>query len=552
MNYIARGLLVQFTLAVILFAAQTGDIMGEGIFDTVHNLSVSGAGDNYKASEETRVCIFCHTPHHASTVTPLWSHELGGNIYDLYQSTTMKAQPGQPTGASRLCLSCHDGTVALGKLHGAPEPIAGLETTLLGSPNLQTDLSDDHPISFSYTASLAIENGELHDPGTLPPEIKLEDGHLLQCTACHNPHKNPPYGKFQVMNNQNSALCKACHDKTGWSLSSHAIDPDTLEEGCLNCHMPHYAGGVEWLLKQLEEENCLPCHSAGGVGPDVETSFSKAYHHPIEAETGVHDPSEDPLIATYHVECTDCHNSHQVNSDEAVAPFVNGSLAGVSGVNISGSLVEEAAYEYEICFRCHADNSFVLTVAIPRQIEEVNERLRFDTVNPSYHPVAGIGKGSDVPSLRPEYTESSRIYCTDCHGSDDGTKAGGTGPDGPHGSIYPYLHIARYELDPLGYAESNYALCFRCHDPGVLFSDSSAFPRHQLHVTGMHNIPCSVCHDPHGVPQADGGTVDGNAHLINFALVYTGGGNSTSLEGNYTSSTRSCSVSCHQVNPRSY
>jgi predicted CXXCH cytochrome family protein len=548
MNYIAKGLLVQFTLTVILFAAHASDVMGESILDTVHNLSVSGGdGGDIKATSEGRVCIFCHTPHHASTVTPLWSHELGGNIYDLYQSTTMNAQPGQPTGASRLCLSCHDGTVALGKLYGVPEPIAGLETTLLPGPsNLQTDLSDDHPVSFSYTASLAIENGELHDPGTLPPEIKLEDGHLLQCTACHNPHKNP-YGKFQVMNNQNSALCKACHVKTGWSLSSHAISPITLEEGCLNCHMPHHAGGVEWLLKeQIEEENCLPCHSTGGDAPDVETSFNKAYHHPIEAEVGVHDPLEDPLTATYHVECTDCHNSHQVNSDEAVAPFVNGSLVGVSGVNISGSFVEEAAYEYEICFRCHADNSFVLTVAIPRQIEEVNERLRFDTVNPSYHPVAGIGKGLNVPSLRPEYTETSRIYCTDCHGSDDGTKAVGTGPDGPHGSIYPHLLMARYEQDtyPLSYSESNYALCFRCHDPGILLSPSSAFPKHNSHVIG-HKVSCSICHDPHGVPQADGGTIDGNAHLINFDRVFVGG-------GNYTSYGRSCSVSCHKQNPKSY
>jgi predicted CXXCH cytochrome family protein len=550
MNKTARVLLVLFALTAALLSAQPSHVGGESILDTKHNLSVGGSGD-IVATDEKRVCIFCHTPHHASPVTPLWSREVGGSVYDLYASTTLKAQPGQPTGASRLCLSCHDGTIALGMLYGASEPITfvgGVTTLPLSlASNLQTDLSDDHPISFSYTTSLASENGELRDPGTLPPEIKLEEGHLLQCTACHNPHKNP-YGKFQVMDNHSSALCKACHDKTGWSLSSHAISPITSEEGCLNCHMSHGAGGLAWLVKeQIEEENCLPCHSAEGAGPDVKTDFNKFYYHPLEAATGVHDPLEDPMTAAYHVECTDCHNPHRVNSSGAVAPLVNGRLAGVSGVNTSGGLVEEADYEYEICFRCHADNSFVFTAAIPRQIEEVNERLRFDMANPSYHSVAGIGKGLDVPSLRPEYTVTSIIYCTDCHGSDDGTKAGGRGLDGPHGSIYPHLLMSQYEQDdyPLHYTESNYALCFRCHDPGILLSPSSAFPPHNSHVIG-HKVSCSICHDPHGVPVADGGSTAGNAHLINFDTRFV------AIEGSYDSYDKSCTVSCHNQNPKSY
>jgi len=548
MNHMTRGLLLLFTLTWILFFCYEIDVMGDSIVDTKHNLSVSGTGERYRATSEERVCIFCHTPHHASPITPLWSHDVSGSVYDLYASTTMKAQPGQPTGASRLCLSCHDGTIALGMLYGTSEPIAGLETTLLPGPsNLQTDLSDDHPVSFSYDAALASENGELRDPATLPPAIKLEEGHLLQCTACHNPHKNP-YGKFQVMDNHGSALCIACHNKTGWSLSSHASSPVTSEEGCLICHMSHGAGGLIWLLKeQIEEENCLPCHSAEGDGPDVRSGFNKFYHHPVEATAGVHDPLENPLTATYHVECTDCHNSHRVNSNEASAPLVNGRLAGVGGVNISGDAVEEAGYEYEICLRCHADNSFVSTSAIPRFIEEVNKRLDFDLANPSYHPVAGIGKGLDVPSLRPEYTVTSMMYCTDCHGSDDGVKAGGAAPDGPHGSIYPHLLIAQYEQDqyPLFYSESNYALCFLCHDPGILLSQSSAFHSHRSHVVG-HKVACSICHDPHGVPVELGGTTSGNAHLINFDARFVGEG------GYYDSYEKSCSVSCHTTNPKSY
>jgi hypothetical protein len=187
----------------------------------------------------------------------------------------------------------------------------------------------------------------------------------------------------------------------------------------------------------------------------------------------------------------------------------------------------------------------VATNIIPRQIEEGNKRLCFDPVNPSYHPVAAPGKGVNVPSLRPEYTTADMIYCTDCHSSDDSVKAGGTGANGPHGSDFEPLLIARYETHyPQTYSQDSYALCFRCHDQTIVMSGSSSFNKHASHVQG-HNIPCAVCHDPHGIPLVDGGTVQANAHLINFdSTVVTSGA--------YDSMARSCTVSCHHQNPKTY
>ncbi|MBN2332505.1 MAG: cytochrome C [Deltaproteobacteria bacterium] len=539
--------MVLAVVLVMLLGISTG--WAAGVADTRHNLSVSGPGE-IVATAEVRICIFCHTPHHASPTQPLWSRELSGASYDLYASTTIKAQPGQPTGASRLCLSCHDGTVALGLLHDAAVPItmAGGITTLPSSrsTNLQTDLADDHPISFAYTAALAAVNGELRDPATLPAAIKLEEGSQLQCTACHNPHKDP-YGKFLVMDNAGAALCVACHDKTGWASSTHATASGVAGQGCNACHVPHNAGGRERLLKsQQEEQNCFPCHDTSGSEIDVLTDFTKLHHHPVEATAGEHDPLEDPLTALYHVECSDCHNPHRLNDTAATPPLVTGQLAGVKGVTIAGLVVAESQYQYEICFRCHADNSFSPVVAIPRQIQEVNERLRFDPANPSYHPVAAIGKQPSVPSLRPEYSSASMIYCSDCHNSDTGSMVGGAGADGVHGSSNPRLLVARYEQDayPLSYAESNYALCFRCHDPNVLMDRfRSNFPSHRSHVIAKQT-PCSVCHDPHGVPLVGGATTTGNAHLINY--------DSRFVTGTYNSVTRSCTVNCHMMNPRSY
>lgn len=526
------------------------------ILTTKHNLSVSGPG-TIKATTEQRVCIFCHTPHHSTDVMPLWSRKMSSAIYNLYASNTLVGKPGQPTGSSRLCLSCHDGTIALGMIFNMPNEISmagGVSTLPPGPTNLETDLSDDHPVSFAYTSTLASTRGELSDPALLPPQVKLEDGQFLQCTTCHDPHKDL-YGKFLVMSNDNSALCVACHQKTGWQLSSHANDPAVSLAGCDNCHDSHGAeGAVNLLDSAIEENTCLTsCHNPTGDGVDIQTVFSNPFIHPVADTVGVHDPTETPFTMSKHVECQDCHNPHRVNNQNAPLtnpPAINGRLLGVSGVDAVGSPVAEASYEYEICFKCHGDNSFVDSTAVPRILQDTNERLRFDAGNPSFHPVTALGKNANVPSLRPEYTTVSRIYCSDCHNSDQGTLAGGSGPNGPHGSNFPHLLIAQYETDiyPLTYSVTNYALCFRCHDPDALFNPlvSTFGNSHTSHVQA-HEVPCSVCHDPHGVPTSLGANSTNNAHLINFDSRFVDPATAV-----YDSVARSCTVSCHTVNPKTY
>ncbi|MEJ2545748.1 MAG: hypothetical protein P8Y99_16920, partial [Calditrichaceae bacterium] len=98
---------------LILFIFLNGTSTAQSVVDSRHNLSVSGPG-TVKATNESEVCIFCHTPHNSSPRKPLWNKADPGVTYDLYSSSTLDATPGQPDGFSLLCLSCHDGTIALG------------------------------------------------------------------------------------------------------------------------------------------------------------------------------------------------------------------------------------------------------------------------------------------------------------------------------------------------------------------------------------------------------------------------------------------------------
>src|SRR5665213_3361539 len=107
---------------LIVMLLQTSALMGMSVLESKHNLTASGPGA-IKATKQSDACIFCHESHGAMPKTPLWNHNSSGAVYTPYNSSTTKAVIGQPTGASKLCLSCHDGTVALGSLRDSGKPI---------------------------------------------------------------------------------------------------------------------------------------------------------------------------------------------------------------------------------------------------------------------------------------------------------------------------------------------------------------------------------------------------------------------------------------------
>jgi predicted CXXCH cytochrome family protein len=114
---------------------------------------------------------------------------------------------GQPGVSSLLCLSCHDGTVAIDSFGGATGDVY-LDSTTGGW--VDTDLSDDHPIGFTWDASLTSDDGELEDPGGTE-DLPLF-GAKMECATCHNAHDGSATNFLRATNN-NSDLCVSCHIK---------------------------------------------------------------------------------------------------------------------------------------------------------------------------------------------------------------------------------------------------------------------------------------------------------------------------------------------------
>ena len=517
-NHLPNVSVVLFSICILALGRLCAQ--GGGIVNTKHNLSASGPGA-IKVVGESEICKFCHTPHAANPIAPLWNRTDPGTYYETYKSETLQATVGQPTGSSRLCLSCHDGTIALTEVFNKAKPIAGTIYISAGDAgHIGTNLDDDHPISFVYDAALTARNPQLHYPARLGSDLPLDAQKRLQCTTCHDPHKNG-FGRFLRKDNRRSELCVSCHNVESWASSSHATSSSSVASAvrdrwdnvpfqsvrdlaCESCHRPHNARGRARLMRhEAEEDNCLSCHDGSVSRRNLATEFGKTSSHPVGDTTGVHDPTENPRTMQGHVECSDCHNPHRVSgTNTAKAPFIKASMKGASGLTSTGAPIAKATYEYEVCYKCHAKRNPVIEPLVDRVIRNNNMGDKFAISNQSFHPVEAVGKSTDVPSLLQPFTTTTRMYCTDCHGSDGQTK-------GPHGSSHRPLLVRGYNFDnPERTIESPaaYALCYGCHDRNVILGNNLK-KVHKKHIQDK-KATCSVCHDPHGVAE--------NKHLINF------------------------------------
>ncbi len=249
-----------------------------------HDLSATGKDVTSAATQaQGQVCVYCHMPHNATNVgAPLWNRTNSTQAFTMYSaanSSTFQLANGdtntaaRPVGAVSLaCLSCHDGQTAFNSLNQGPmidtdnniQPAAytftsgGAAVTNMAqatppgasSADLGTDLTNDHPISFTYNAALVTLKGTtLRDPTTNAPTAGGADlviyragsvaaggpntisGQMLftkpgagvadqlECASCHEPHMQGDLASatsnypFLIKSNQNSYLCLTCHNK---------------------------------------------------------------------------------------------------------------------------------------------------------------------------------------------------------------------------------------------------------------------------------------------------------------------------------------------------
>jgi len=248
-------MLKKFTIAAALTglmagAAYAGINAQTGINGSFHDMNaVAGATDDAMK----RTCVFCHTPHNAQDANdaPLWNRASTTFDSGAYAWKTPANAPitilDPLVGPTRLCLSCHDGSIAFDS-HNTSGATAGSVSFGAGSTRKISDLGATHPVGFMYADAQSARPGELVDPATgfiASPSAsmaanvfdthnragltysskKIQDalytGSIMTCASCHDVHNTVnaksdtglTYNYFLYAREEGSAICLSCHIK---------------------------------------------------------------------------------------------------------------------------------------------------------------------------------------------------------------------------------------------------------------------------------------------------------------------------------------------------
>jgi len=604
---VRRAWLLAFLLVGIPLLAQiTGDVIG------THDLSPGSKSPITGARPGS--CSYCHAPHSGlATGMSLWNQTQTKATYQLYNSTTYHQKGQQPVlgSDSNLCLSCHDGTVAVGNT------IVSGQITMTGSMNAQdvlgTNLQSSHPFSLQLPIKDTIDlikslvsQGKTGDP---LGKVRLINGNI-ECTSCHNAHVQAIdllSQNFLVRESSKAQMCLACHDPNrtisnrvnplaGWATSAHNLATNKValaanlgnygtvtSNACISCHTPHNALGPARLLHGQNEQDCTGCHNGGTnltpAIPNVFAEFAKT-GHPFPVGQNVHDAAEDVLLNNNrHATCADCHNGHgsQQVATFPPPPAIRISQNGVAGISASDgtTVVNPVVNQYENCLRCHGNSTGKVSNPVfgylPLRAVSANDPLniipQFSATATSSHPVTH-SRSSPLPQpslLQIMLDENggtthgramgTQIFCTDCHNSDDNREFGGVGASGPHGSTHTHILERGYEFS-------------QAPTPGQLITN--LFPNPDLSFKGPYAM-CGKCHDLSNVVSNASWNQHGNHINTGFSCsvshtAHGMGARSGTISGerlvnfdinvvapnggtpvSYTRATNTCTLVCHNV-----
>jgi predicted CXXCH cytochrome family protein len=244
--------------AVAWAAAPLPGDPGTGLSNTAHDFSnksvTGGTGETFT----TGLCTFCHTPHRAVSTLLLWNHTLSGATYtwDVPKTTAGTNFPSFKgdtyKGPTAKCLSCHDGSVAIGDVawFGAGKPASPLDSTQHTWPSAFNigatggtlgNMAGNHPVAMPYpyqnlpntyngvTTGSAIVSTEWQATPLTPVRVFNDDGSGnitagavsaktgIECSSCHDPHNKASVDDFflrgTIGGNDTNYICLKCHIK---------------------------------------------------------------------------------------------------------------------------------------------------------------------------------------------------------------------------------------------------------------------------------------------------------------------------------------------------
>ncbi len=266
-----------------------------------HNFAAGTPG--VRAVSEGRICIFCHTPHTSFSNAalldpPLWNHKMSSVVsYDVKTSgdtitnatignfTLLSTPPDMPDGASKLCLSCHDGTISIGAVYSRSVDIA-MENTCFDPSGAEVAGLSEGVLTSACYAYIGTDLRNKHVV-SIPMNQALIDASFANCTSqggTATTHvKYPWQSAGSDLAQPDTVLLrpvgadKTFDGNTGVTYPTTGMPADKYKSGyyygvqCSTCHDPHYwvedlnstKGDVagEYFLVNTFNNICQACHT---------------------------------------------------------------------------------------------------------------------------------------------------------------------------------------------------------------------------------------------------------------------------------------------------
>lgn len=473
-EYLNRALLAFLGVFFPLMICQASDHMAPGrisdILNTKHNFAANvepalpdGQIRRVKASIQNETCVFCHTPHGdpIANVKPfLWNTTIGSATYDMYASASSQVIASAPNNSSKMCLSCHDGVIAVGTVDvvnsstvndisvtGAGVSASGniVDTQTGYNSNLGINLTNDHPISIAYTMALATGNAGLEDELRNPEDesyigVRTGRGVAAWNASAAAAGNTVPSATSTSTSTRIAVPLEASYTNTVLDLAANNstnlfATPGAGTIECTTCHDPHIRStdnsenikflrlhrfqksdpGVGNSFDITRDINCIACHNKANWG-------ASSHGNVIVADEVYTDEAatlrEFPLGTTvWESSCLGCHDPHTVEGARYLLREATDGAVTAGAKAVGSSSIEES------CYQCHSsdsvlvDNSNVADIKLVTDISGGHTLFDF-AASASEHNILD----SDFTESQANLQTNRHVTCADCHHPHRGIK----------------------------------------------------------------------------------------------------------------------------------
>jgi predicted CXXCH cytochrome family protein len=250
-----------------------------------------------------------------------------------------------------------------------------------------------------------------------------------------------------------------CHALLG---KAPVVHQPVAEGDCASCHQATgqaHPGAGSMTLTEAEPGLCLQCHDNPAAG--------LAYPHSALAEG-----------------CSGCHSPHQGGLPQLVLQ-PGGKLCLICHADVKQGRFIHGPVKADNCRMCHA-------------VHGGENEAMLNLPGKENCLACHVGIRQIMEQAKSQHDPVANGVCWDCHT--------------PHSADYrPFIQEGYTEDKYVAYANSDYALCFKCHNEEAftyaLTSEATQFRNHNqnLHVFHVNRLEkgrtCRNCHGVHGAVQ---------------------------------------------------